>query len=268
MMDNNNFLLPMQMLLSTAGLADELSQAVINSYCISLPGWLPVLSPEGSHSVMYHADRVARQFGYDQATPSMVPLFHDFIESQGRFLLANFGGLVAGHEETLLPAYDRAGAFTTVGTDDTEEKGDSEKETFNVGLRRLAGRGAPYARPISPPAPKAVEVIEVEDSLNTGHEHGTTDIVQPPSGPRAHLSLAERSSAVVGGMFEFTPVFDLYGGPSTVFSSSPSRAGSPYIHSTSSDGAYRSPSQPAPSEERKETPSTDTHESGGALMWT
>lgn len=56
-----------------------------------------------------------------------------------------------------------------------------------MGLQRLAGRGAPHARPISPPVQKAVEVIEVEDSLDTGREHGAIDIVQPPSGPRAHF---------------------------------------------------------------------------------
>lgn len=57
-------------------------------------------------------NKIARQFGYDQVTPSAAPSFLDFIESQGRFLLANLGGLVAGHENTLLPVYDRAGAFT------------------------------------------------------------------------------------------------------------------------------------------------------------
>lgn len=40
MIDNTDFLLPMRLLLSTTGLLDELARAVINSYCISLPGWL------------------------------------------------------------------------------------------------------------------------------------------------------------------------------------------------------------------------------------
>lgn len=38
MAENNDFFLPMRMLLSTAGLADELARTIINSYCISLPG--------------------------------------------------------------------------------------------------------------------------------------------------------------------------------------------------------------------------------------
>ncbi|KAF7134277.1 hypothetical protein RHSIM_Rhsim08G0137100 [Rhododendron simsii] len=375
MTNNDDFFLPMRMVLSTSGLAGDLARAVINSYCTSLPGWLPVLSAEGSRSTVYSADRIARQFGHDQATTSAAPMFQNFIECQGRFLHANLGSLVVGHENTILPAYDRAGAFTTgfhlswrrnldsfvqfvqggapelqpsvIQTQDmalrsprarghdwrgahsqwavtvadpisrvpmglsaataagpssthaqeagrtrrgratrrateeedpliemtrprkrirmSEEEGDSYKETLAVGLRR-SRRGAPATRPASFPTQQSVEVIEVEDSPATERVGEVTDIIQPPSQPRVHATLAEQSYVVVGGMLEFSPTFeDLHGGPSKVSSSSPSCADSPYTHSTPSDDPDRSPSQPAPSEEREETPSADTHESVGGV---
>ncbi|KAE9444658.1 hypothetical protein C3L33_23444, partial [Rhododendron williamsianum] len=76
MIDNTDFLLPMRLLLSTTGLLDELARAVINSYCISLPGWLPSFLQK------------VRAQSYTARTESPS------------------SGLIAGHEDTLLPFYD------------------------------------------------------------------------------------------------------------------------------------------------------------------
>lgn len=62
---------------------------------------------------MYRADRVARQFGYDQRAPGTALLLQFFKASQRSFLDALIGSLILGKEGLALPVSDLRGVHMT-----------------------------------------------------------------------------------------------------------------------------------------------------------
>lgn len=73
---------------------------------------LPALCAEGTRSVLYRSDRVARQFGYDQGAPGPAPPLKDFVESIRCFTRTCVEELSASREVMTLPENSRETFFT------------------------------------------------------------------------------------------------------------------------------------------------------------
>ncbi|KAG5557745.1 hypothetical protein RHGRI_007862 [Rhododendron griersonianum] len=76
---------------------------------------LPALCAEGTRSVLYRPDRVARQFGYDQGAPGPAPPLKSYAESHRRFTRAHVEELAEGYDIVVLPRNDREAFFTANG---------------------------------------------------------------------------------------------------------------------------------------------------------
>ncbi|KAF7129732.1 hypothetical protein RHSIM_Rhsim10G0074100 [Rhododendron simsii] len=76
---------------------------------------LLALCAEGTRSMLYRPDKVARQFGYDQGAPGQAPPLKGYVESLRRFTRAFVGELTEGFTVVMLPRNDRETFFTANG---------------------------------------------------------------------------------------------------------------------------------------------------------
>ncbi|KAG5536632.1 hypothetical protein RHGRI_024155 [Rhododendron griersonianum] len=91
------------------------SSSALAAFAAACPCSLPALCAEGTRSVLYRPDRVARQFGYDQGAPGPAPPLKSYAESLRRFTRAHVEELAEGYDIVVLPRNDREAFFTVNG---------------------------------------------------------------------------------------------------------------------------------------------------------
>ncbi|KAG5524667.1 hypothetical protein RHGRI_031368 [Rhododendron griersonianum] len=91
------------------------SSSALAAFAAACPCSLPALCAEGTRSVLYRLDRVARQFGYDQGAPGPAPPLKSYAESLRRFTRAHVEELAEGYDVVVLPRNDRETFFTANG---------------------------------------------------------------------------------------------------------------------------------------------------------
>ncbi|KAE9444973.1 hypothetical protein C3L33_23129, partial [Rhododendron williamsianum] len=91
------------------------SSSALAAFAAACPCSLPALCADGTRSVLYHPDRVARQFGYDQGAPGPAPPLKSYAESLRRFTRAHVEELAEGYDVVVLPRNDRETFFTANG---------------------------------------------------------------------------------------------------------------------------------------------------------
>ncbi|KAG5524063.1 hypothetical protein RHGRI_030905 [Rhododendron griersonianum] len=97
----------------TEGVA--VSTSALAAFAAACPCSLPALCTEGTRSMLYRPDRVARQFGYDQGAPGRAPPLRSYAESLRRFTRAHVEELAEGYNVVVLPRNDRETFFTDNG---------------------------------------------------------------------------------------------------------------------------------------------------------
>ncbi|KAG5564754.1 hypothetical protein RHGRI_000829 [Rhododendron griersonianum] len=85
------------------------------AFAAACPCSLPALCEEGTRSMLYRPDRVARQCGYDQGAPGRAPLLRSYAESLRRFTRAHVEELAEGYNVVVLSRNDRETFFTANG---------------------------------------------------------------------------------------------------------------------------------------------------------
>ncbi|KAG5524136.1 hypothetical protein RHGRI_030958 [Rhododendron griersonianum] len=91
------------------------SSSALAAFAAACPCSLPALCAEGTRSVLYRPDRVARQFGYDQGASGLAPSLKSYAESLRRFTRAHVEELAEGYDIVVLPRNDREAFFTANG---------------------------------------------------------------------------------------------------------------------------------------------------------
>ncbi|KAG5552148.1 hypothetical protein RHGRI_010300 [Rhododendron griersonianum] len=89
--------------------------SALAAFAAACPCSLPALCAEGTRSVLYRPDRVARQFGYDQGAPGPAPPLKSYAESLRCFTRAHVEELAEGYDIVVLPRNDREAFFTANG---------------------------------------------------------------------------------------------------------------------------------------------------------
>ncbi|KAE9444962.1 hypothetical protein C3L33_23140, partial [Rhododendron williamsianum] len=79
------------------------SSSALAAFAAACPCSLPALCAEGTRSVLYRPNRVARQFGYDQGAPGPAPPLKSYAESLRRFTRAHVEELAEGYDIVVLP---------------------------------------------------------------------------------------------------------------------------------------------------------------------
>ncbi|KAF7126468.1 hypothetical protein RHSIM_Rhsim11G0006700 [Rhododendron simsii] len=85
------------------------------AFAAACPCSLPALCAEGTRSMLYRPDRVARQFGYDQGAPGQAPPLRNYVESLRHFTRAFLGELTECFNVVVLLKKDRETFFTVNG---------------------------------------------------------------------------------------------------------------------------------------------------------
>ncbi|KAG5553173.1 hypothetical protein RHGRI_011143 [Rhododendron griersonianum] len=91
------------------------SSSALAAFAAACPCSLPALCAEGTRSVLYRPDRVARQFGYDQGAPGPAPPLKSYAESLRRSTRAHVEELAEGYDVVVLPRNDMEAFFTANG---------------------------------------------------------------------------------------------------------------------------------------------------------